>query len=104
MIPHYSSQTPISPQCSDAGGTDWRESAACRDLPVDLHHPPGGGGGAGAWDEARAVCAVCPVVAECRAEADRVETPSTTWGMWGAETPDERLRRRKNAVRGGGAA
>lgn len=64
---------------------DWRTGAACTDDP-DRQFP--------GWDAlkiaaAKAVCARCPVRAQCLREAlDREETD----GVWGGLTPVERVR------------
>jgi WhiB family redox-sensing transcriptional regulator len=48
--------------------TDWRDRAACRTVPTAVFFPerfPGDPGPAGDKDIAKAVCASCPVKAEC---------------------------------------
>jgi Transcription factor WhiB len=47
------------------------------------------------------VCQRCPVKAQCKAEGDLVETPSTTWGVRGGETELQRRRRRRFPRRSG---
>jgi len=72
--------------------TSWRRQAACRDMDTDIFFP--------LTDEeagpAKAVCATCPVRAECLqfALASRQHD-----GVWGGltETERRRLRRRKAA-------
>ena len=72
--------------------TSWRRQAACRDMDTDVFFP--------LTDEeagpAKAVCATCPVRAECLefALASRQHD-----GVWGGLTESERrrLRRRKAA-------
>lgn len=62
--------------------TDWRALAACRDLDPELFFPVGTPGSP-AYEAmaapARAVCAGCPVAAECLDEA--LATGSE--GIWG---------------------
>ena len=79
-----------------AGG-DWRRRAACRDVDPELFFPPGNGLVARAQTErARAVCAGCPVVAECLSFAMR----ALPEGIAGGLTPIERanIRRRGNRI------
>ena len=46
---------------------------------------------------ALAVCGACPVVAECRADADSWETFNDTHGVRGGETEQQRISRRARA-------
>lgn len=53
---------------------------------------------------AKAGCAACPVLTECRTEVERYEAtsgPSRRWGIWAGLTPEERhpkpIRRRPPA-------
>lgn len=65
----------------------WAERAVCRTVPIEVMFPTGPG--RGAYHEAKAVCAGCPVTAECLAYALKHEQ----WdGCWGGLTPDERSR------------
>ena len=61
----------------------WRERAACRGMPTGLFYPPPGVPGG----VALAVCARCPVRAECDDEA--VES-GEEFGIWGGRTEEER--------------
>lgn len=73
--------------------THWRDEAACRDYPnADLFFATGESGAADVA-RAKAICAGCPVVAECLVYA--VET-AQTYGVWGGMDADERrlIRRR----------
>ena len=45
--------------------SDWTESAACRGMDPNWWHPPRGGDAL----KAKAICATCPVTAECLADA-----------------------------------
>ena len=40
------------------------------------------------------VCRHCPVIVACRADADANETPSSTFGVRGGETEQQRIDRR----------
>lgn len=73
----------------------WSERAACCDEPTSVFFPETGG--PGAYDTAKAICASCPVVADCLAFALRTCQHA---GCWGGLTPDERieLRRRETVA------
>lgn len=82
--------------------TSWDEGAACRGMDPDLWFPVSGHGKAHDWTNARAVCATCPVRAECLAYALDSEPVHEGSGMWGGATPEERrdlLRERRAAQR-----
>lgn len=72
--------------------TSWRREAACREMDTDVFFP--------LTDEeagpARAVCATCPVRAEC---LEFALASGQHDGVWGGltETERRRLRRRKAA-------
>jgi WhiB family redox-sensing transcriptional regulator len=57
--------------------SDWRTLAACRGKDRSLFFP--GTGESNKVRAAKAICAACPVKAECRAYAIRVEAV----GVWG---------------------
>jgi WhiB family redox-sensing transcriptional regulator len=81
--------------------TNWRHKAACRGLDGELFFPVAGEATAifeAQVAEAKAVCARCPVRAECLAEA--LETPNTV-GVWGGTTDGERAALRRRIVRVG---
>jgi WhiB family redox-sensing transcriptional regulator len=69
---------------------DWQLHSACRDLDSAVFFHPEGERGP-AKDErdrrAKAVCAQCPVIAECRRHALAVQEP---YGVWGGLTAAER--------------
>ncbi|SFK74839.1 WhiB family transcriptional regulator [Streptomyces pini] len=70
----------------------WRDRAACLGADTDLFFPETGGPNNGT-SRALAICARCPVVAECREYIDRVESSPgyrTFHGVWGGATADER--------------
>lgn len=72
---------------------EWRLSARCRGLPVDIFFPPAGGSSAtrrGHEDAAKELCGSCPVLAQCRGYALESGEPH---GIWGATTPEERTLR-----------
>ena len=82
----------------------WRARAACRGHDTDLFFPPGETGEATEQiEEAKAICATCPVRKACLeyALATRQE-----YGIWGGMTEAERrsLRRRRQAERRRAAA
>jgi WhiB family redox-sensing transcriptional regulator len=69
---------------------DWQLSARCRGLdPEIFFHPEGERGAARLARErtAKAVCATCPVIAECAAHALSVREP---YGVWGGLSEDDR--------------
>ena len=73
---------------------DWRHRAACRDEDPELFFPVGTSGPALLQtQEAKAVCARCPVNAECLRWA---LTSGRNEGVWGGMSEDERraLKRR----------
>lgn len=75
---------------------DWQFEGACRDVePAAFFHPEGERGVARRRraDRAKAVCATCPVLRECREHALRVREP---YGIWGGLTEEERARVRHN--------
>lgn len=78
-----------------APGLAWRHDAACRDMDPDLFWPLGEGATARKQaEEAKSVCAECPVREKCLDWA--VETRQD-FGVWGGMTERERraLHRRK---------
>lgn len=81
---------------SPSDDQDWRHRAACRDEDPELFHPVGDDGSAliqiGA---AKAVCACCPVVAECLSFA-LVALPH---GVAGGLTAEERAKLRRTRRR-----
>lgn len=68
----------------------WQFDGACRDEePSMFFHPEGERGVARRKraEAAKAVCRLCPVLAECRDHALRVREP---YGVWGGLTEEER--------------
>ena len=75
--------------------TDWFDDAACRDADTSVFFPTSDAHA----DEAKAICAVCPVREECLEWALESRQPE---GVWGGHTPIERhrlIRRRQKAAR-----
>lgn len=77
------------------GEQEWVQRGLCRAAPFDYFS-------AANAREAKATCAACPVLEECRALCDRIEadiqTPILLRGnmpIWGGETASERVRRRR---------
>ena len=69
---------------------DWQMAGACRgEDPSLFFHPEGERGPARENREAaaKAVCATCPVLAECAAHALAVREP---YGVWGGMSEDDR--------------
>lgn len=81
----------------DAPDETWRERAAChpdnRDRPHDewvaIWFPENGDN----YREARAICATCPVQAECK-DSGALEM----FGMWGGDDTETRLRARSGGL------
>ena len=61
---------------------DWRNQARCGDLGTDLFYPTGTTGSAfdAQVTAAKAVCALCPVTAECLAYAKHTRQQFGVWG------------------------
>lgn len=74
-------------------GTDWRSSAACHGVDPDLFFPKEGTG-CNAGKEAKAICATCPVRAECLEHALGF-SESYDHGVWGGTSWSERRRIRQ---------
>ncbi len=75
--------------------SDWCENAACRGAAEpDVFFPVN----PSAQRDAQAICATCPVAAECLAEALHI---GADHGVWGGYTPEQRrgLRRTQEVAR-----
>jgi WhiB family redox-sensing transcriptional regulator len=73
----------------------WHEDAACRGQGADTFYPepPRGGRRQGdPYAEARAICATCPVVEQCRQAGQR-----EYYGVWGGLSPSQRRPRHQVA-------
>jgi WhiB family redox-sensing transcriptional regulator len=81
---------------------DWRHRAACRNLDPEIFFPVAEDGPVRDRETARAkaVCARCPVAAQCLAWA--LES-GQDYGIWGGMTEDERRALRRPASREGSA-
>lgn len=66
----------------------WRQRAACREHDPDLWFP--NPGDEATREAALRICRYCPVMADCRAESERIGAP---WGIWGGETQKQRSTR-----------
>ena len=69
---------------------EWQYQGACRRVdPAVFVHPEGERGPARRRrdDAAKAICASCPVMTQCRQHALTVREP---YGVWGGMTEDER--------------
>ncbi|MBW1603436.1 WhiB family transcriptional regulator [Streptomyces sp. JJ66] len=77
---------------STRADADWRAAAACAGEDPEAMFPARTDIVGIAY--AKSMCARCPVVRECRAAADELETGGYVWGVWGGLTPDERRRAR----------
>lgn len=77
---------------------DWRHRAACRNLDPEIFFPTAEAGPVRAREVARAkaVCARCPVAAECLTWA--LES-GQGYGVWGGMTEDERRALARHAAR-----
>lgn len=74
---------------------DWQRQAACRNLDSSTFFHPDGERGVKRQvreNRAKAICAECPVRAECLDHSLRVEEP---YGIWGGMDEIERQARRR---------
>jgi WhiB family redox-sensing transcriptional regulator len=70
---------------------EWQEEAACRDLPTEMYFHPDGERGPrrrNRENAAKAVCATCPVMMQCREQSIALHEP---YGIWGGLSEDERF-------------
>lgn len=70
--------------------THWREQAVCRGVDSEVFFPSKRGTGEERWDDARAICAFCPVRKQCLTLALGIEEHDDRWGMFGGKSPIER--------------
>lgn len=69
---------------------EWQYQGACRDLDTEqFFHPEGERGGTRKRrdDAAKAICAQCPVINQCREYALAAQEP---YGVWGGLSAEER--------------
>lgn len=73
---------------------DWTDAAACKGKPLEWFFPTKGG----TLRQAKALCARCPVVQQCRDATDIMENGATqpvhVHGFFGGESPNQRMARR----------
>lgn len=65
----------------------WMRDAACRDLGPEMFYPLEESGRSTSYDEARAICAGCPVQREC---AEHARLWNEQHGCWAGTSPRER--------------
>lgn len=71
---------------------DWQQQGTCRVLPPEMFfHPEGERGKARRQriEQAKAICATCPVLQACREHALTIREP---YGVWGGMDEEERQR------------
>jgi len=74
----------------------WQSKAACRDAPdPDIFFPAKGDHG----DQAKEVCAACPVAAPCLDFALKINRGAHDFGIYGGTTPGERADLRRQLAR-----
>jgi WhiB family transcriptional regulator, redox-sensing transcriptional regulator len=74
--------------------TEWRHFAICRDEDPETFYPADERSGSEGVERARAVCARCPVISDCRAWALAGAEPAGVWGGLSTPERDALLRRR----------
>ena len=92
-------QPPDGTRVIQRGALDWQDKASCRDSGRELFFDPR------RQAEALNVCRYCPVTIECLALADATEVanfPGRVHGIYGGETPRQRIARRKPGAGSGG--
>lgn len=89
MIPDRRSQRLIF----DHADCRWMDAAACANQPRDIFFPAGG---RNTDLQAKAICAGCPVRANC---LDYALTTRSDHGVWGGLNPDERHQTRRTRER-----
>ena len=82
-------------------GWPWWHHAACRHLGPDLFHPEKGPGSMTDYTAALAVCADCPVRANCLHDQLTSTSGDSRFdlGVWGGTSVKERRRIRKDPTR-----
>lgn len=69
----------------------WQQLGTCRELPTEMFFHPDGERGPNRRNrekKAKAVCAACPVIEQCREHGLSVQEP---FGIWGGLTEDDRI-------------
>jgi WhiB family redox-sensing transcriptional regulator len=92
------------PSFVGTGRGDWRDRAACLNEDPELFFPIGTTGPAEAQvEQAKQVCARCPVLAECLTWA--MDNPTLTqFGVFGGMSEEERRAETRRRRRRGGTA
>jgi hypothetical protein len=76
----------------------WLALAACLGEPLEVFYPAQGNG---SFDAARAICARCEVLEDCRRTCDRAEAGrplSELHGLFANESPKQRAQRRARSA------
>jgi WhiB family redox-sensing transcriptional regulator len=84
---------------------EWQLRGSCRDVdPAVFFHPDGERGPARALREAtaKAVCATCPVLRQCRTHALRAREPYGVWGGLSEADREEMFAGRRRGWRSAG--
>lgn len=79
---------------------EWQYQGACRDVDTTMFFHPEGERGAARRrrvEAAKAICATCPVMQQCREHALSVREP---YGIWGGMSEEERMAEVAAAKRG----
>lgn len=85
---HHSEPAEVDIFALFAARPDWMADAACRGMDVTNWYPSRGDSHSGSTAEARAICARCPVRAECLNHA--LSTPREHFGIWGGLSERQR--------------
>jgi len=70
---------------------EWQYEGSCRTMPSEMFFHPDGERGPrrrNRENAAKAICASCPVIQQCRSHALAVHEP---YGIWGGLSEDDRL-------------
>ena len=70
---------------------EWQYEGSCRTMPSEMFFHPDGERGPrrrNRENAAKAICASCPVIQQCRTHALAVQEP---YGIWGGLSEDDRL-------------
>ena len=80
-------------------GESWRGLAACATADPEMFFPSASGRPLAALS----ICAACPVLEACAEFCEKIEDSTTAvsriFGIWGGETPADRVARRRAAKR-----
>lgn len=89
---------------TNVGNDLWRDDAACRYSDPEIFYPVSAKNSvsvqADLTEQAKRLCAGCPVIESCRSDVDAMETHlPQMYGIRAGETEKERLARRRKADR-----